>query len=107
MIRMEKTINNCYIGGCVLNCAPYLDKVFENIALIGQSFDKYKIIISYDHSSDDSLEIIKRYKSTLPIELLSIKFRSLILENKILPMPEIKFLIGLEMIMMIHIIILL
>jgi len=70
MIRMEKTINNCYIGGCVLNCAPYLDKVFENIALIGQSFDKYKIIISYDHSSDNSLEIINRYKSTLPIEII-------------------------------------
>ena len=47
-----------YICGCVLNCAIYLQKVFENIIKICSIVDEYKIIISYDESIDNSLEIL-------------------------------------------------
>lgn len=52
--------NNCFICGCVKNCALYLDKIFENIKLIGSIFDNYYIIIAYDKSTDNSLEILKK-----------------------------------------------
>ena len=50
---------NCCICGPVKNCAPYLKKVFENIEKIGSIFDDYKIVIYYDKSSDNSLELLK------------------------------------------------
>lgn len=52
----------CYICGCVKNCGKYLNKVFENIKKISTLFHDYKIIIAYDESKDDSLEILKFYK---------------------------------------------
>jgi glycosyltransferase involved in cell wall biosynthesis len=53
----------CCICGTVKNCGPYLEKVFKNIETIGQIFDEYKIIISYDNSTDNSLQILQKYKS--------------------------------------------
>jgi hypothetical protein len=46
----------------VKNCAPYLKKVFENIEKIGTLFDDYKIIIYYDKSTDNTLDILKSYQ---------------------------------------------
>jgi hypothetical protein len=43
----------CCICGTVKNCAPFLEKVFENIEIISKIFDDYKIIIAYDTSTDD------------------------------------------------------
>ena len=51
----------CCICGTVKNCAPYLEKVFKNIETIGQIFDDYKIIMSYDQSNDNSLQILSDY----------------------------------------------
>lgn len=45
----------CCICGPVKNCAPYLDKVLENIEKIGSLFKDYKILIFYDASNDDTL----------------------------------------------------
>ncbi len=45
----------CCICGTVKNCEPYLQKVFKNIEIIGQIFEDYKIIMSYDESNDESL----------------------------------------------------
>ena len=59
-----------YICGCVLNCAIYLQKVFENIIKICSIVDEYKIIISYDESIDNSLEILYYYQNFLPIIIL-------------------------------------
>lgn len=53
----------CCICGTVKNCAPYLEKVFKNIETIGQLFDDYKIIMSYDNSNDNSLQILSEYKN--------------------------------------------
>jgi hypothetical protein len=52
----------CCICGPVRNCGKYLDKVFKNIEKIGSIFSEYKIIIYYDHSTDNSLEILKKYE---------------------------------------------
>jgi hypothetical protein len=53
---------NCYICGTVRNCGPYLNKVFENIEKIGSLFDDYAIIIYYDISTDNTLEILTKYQ---------------------------------------------
>ena len=57
---------NCCICGPVKNCAPYLNKVLENMEQIGSLFDDYKIIIYYDKSSDNTLEILKKYQLKNP-----------------------------------------
>lgn len=54
---------NCCICGPVKNCAPYLDKVFENIDKIGSLFDDYKIVIYYDKSNDNTLQKLKEYQN--------------------------------------------
>ena len=40
----------------------YLEKVFKNIETIGAQFDDYKIIIAYDNSIDNSLQILQEFK---------------------------------------------
>uniref|UniRef100_A0A6C0EV73 Glycosyltransferase 2-like domain-containing protein n=1 Tax=viral metagenome TaxID=1070528 RepID=A0A6C0EV73_9ZZZZ len=54
---------NCCICGPVKNCGPYLNKVFKNIEKIGSIFDDYEIIIYYDKSSDNTLQILKEYQN--------------------------------------------
>ena len=53
-----------YIGGCVRNCGTFLDRVFANIKRIIESsiFEDFHIIIAYDASADDSLNILKKYQ---------------------------------------------
>lgn len=55
---------NCCICGPVKNCGPYLEKVLENMKKIGSIFDDYQIIIYYDKSSDNTLDILKKYQET-------------------------------------------
>jgi len=50
---------NCCICGPVKNCGPYLQKVLDNMEKIGSIFDDYQIIIYYDKSSDNTLNILK------------------------------------------------
>jgi glycosyltransferase involved in cell wall biosynthesis len=52
---------NCCICGTVRNCGPFLNKVIQNMETIGAIFDDYRIVISYDNSNDNSLEILKTY----------------------------------------------
>ena len=52
----------CCICGTVKNCGSYLEKVFKNIETIGAQFDDYKIIIAYDNSIDNSLQILQEFK---------------------------------------------
>ena len=51
----------CCFCGTVRNCSPYLEKNFQNIEILSQLFEDYEIIIVYDKSSDNSLEILKNY----------------------------------------------
>jgi hypothetical protein len=53
---------NCCICGPVKNCGPYLPKILENMAKIGTIFDDYQIIIYYDKSNDNTLEILKNFQ---------------------------------------------
>lgn len=55
-------IEKCCICGTVKNCGPYLEKVLKNIELIGSIFNDYRIIITYDVSSDNSLDILQKYQ---------------------------------------------
>jgi glycosyltransferase involved in cell wall biosynthesis len=57
---------NCCICGTVKNCGKYLEKVLKNIETIGSLFSNFKIIISYDISSDNSLEILQTYQQLNP-----------------------------------------
>ena len=50
---------NCCICGPVKNCGPYLPKVFENIEKMGSLFDDYKIVVYYDKSNDNTLDILQ------------------------------------------------
>jgi hypothetical protein len=59
---MKEVKDFCYICGCVKNCGKYLDKVFENIKKISEIFNDYKVIIAYDESKDDSIDILRFYK---------------------------------------------
>lgn len=59
--RMIK--GKCCICGTVKNCGPYLRNVFKNIELIGSLFEDYRIIIAYDKSEDNSLDILKEYQT--------------------------------------------
>lgn len=53
----------CCICGTVRNCGVYLDKIFENMELIGGLFNQYVIILYYDESNDNTLEKLINYQS--------------------------------------------
>ena len=57
---------NCCICGPIKNCAPFLDKVFNNIEKIGAIFDDYRILVVYDDSSDNTLHKIIEYSKKNP-----------------------------------------
>ena len=54
----------CCICGTIKNCGPYLEKVLQNIDKIATLFDEYVVIFAYDHSSDNSLELLENYKNS-------------------------------------------
>jgi hypothetical protein len=56
----------CCICGPVKNCAPYIEKVLQNMELLGSIFEDYEILIYYDNSDDDSLEKLKNYSFKNP-----------------------------------------
>jgi hypothetical protein len=57
---------NCCICGPVKNCGPYLSKILANMEKIGSLFDDYKILIYYDKSFDNTLDILKDYQNKNP-----------------------------------------
>ncbi len=57
---------NCCICGPVKNCGPYLSKVLDNMEKIGSIFNDYTILIYYDKSSDNTLDILKAYQYKNP-----------------------------------------
>ncbi len=57
---------NCCICGPVKNCGLYLTKVLENMEKIGSLFDDYTILLYYDTSSDNTLNILKEYQQKNP-----------------------------------------
>ena len=63
---METPKKKCCICGPVKNCGPYLEKVLENIEKIGRLFEDYRIILFYDKSTDNSLQILKKIQAKNP-----------------------------------------
>lgn len=61
-----------YICGCVKDCEPHLRGVFKNIKELSGLFDNYRIIISYDESSDKSLRILHEIRESLPAGKMTI-----------------------------------
>lgn len=59
-------IMKCCICGTVKNCGTYLDKIFLNMESIGSLFKEYVIILYYDHSKDNTLLKIQKYKDLYP-----------------------------------------
>jgi glycosyltransferase involved in cell wall biosynthesis len=57
---------NCCFCGPVKNCGPYLLKVFDNIEKLASLFEDYMIVIYYDHSTDNTLEILREYQIKNP-----------------------------------------
>jgi len=55
--------SKCCICSTVRNSGKYIEKVLQNMELIGCIFSEYKIIISYDKSDDDTLDIIRKYQA--------------------------------------------
>jgi glycosyltransferase involved in cell wall biosynthesis len=62
----EPQKNKCCICGPVKNCGLYLEKVLENIEKIGSLFEDYRIILFYDKSTDNSLQILKKIQTKNP-----------------------------------------
>ena len=63
-------MNSCLICGCAKNCELYLDSVFKNIKSIQSLFEKTKIIISFDNSSDFTLKKLCELKKEFDIEII-------------------------------------
>ena len=64
----SKSKNKFYkivVGGTVLNCKPYLSKVFENIKSIISLYSTFKIIIAYDEGKDQSLRVLEEIRDTM------------------------------------------
>ena len=71
---MNMNMNKVGICGTVRNCAPYLEKVFDNMLAIGSLFADFRIIISYDISIDDSLAVLQRFQNSINLEFGPDKF---------------------------------
>jgi hypothetical protein len=56
----------CVFGGPARNCEPFIEKVLENIEILAKNFDDYLIIIVYDESSDNTLNLLKEYQKINP-----------------------------------------
>ena len=50
-----------YICGCARNVEKYLKNIFHNITLITNLFDDFHIIIYYDDSEDNTLDVLKSF----------------------------------------------
>ena len=61
-----------YICGCVRDCEKYLRNVFKNIETLISMFDDYQIVIAYDMSSDNTLEVLKQWQTRIPKDKLVI-----------------------------------
>ena len=60
----EKIKGKCCICGTIKDCAPYLERVLQNIEKIGNLFEEYVLIFACDISSDNTLEILQNYNNT-------------------------------------------
>ena len=65
-------MNNVFICGSVRNCEKYIHSVFLNIKQITNVFNDYHIILSFDISSDNTLELLTQHQQEYGIEKMDI-----------------------------------
>jgi GR25 family glycosyltransferase involved in LPS biosynthesis len=63
--------NTAYICGCVKNCEQYLPKVFDNIKNLITLFERYKIVIAYDNSTDNTYNYLIEMRKIYNIEIIN------------------------------------
>jgi hypothetical protein len=63
---MEK----CIICGCIKDGAEYIENIFKNIEKIQSLFNETKIIIAYDISKDNTLEILEKLQKKFDLTIL-------------------------------------
>ena len=56
----------CYICGCAYNVETHLEDVFKNIEMIINMLDDFYIIIAYDESEDNTLDILHQIMDKYP-----------------------------------------
>lgn len=62
-------MNSVCICGTIKNCGKYIKSVFENITQIISLFDHHRIILYYDESDDNTLELLNEYGAKFKIIL--------------------------------------
>ena len=62
-----------YICGCAYNVGPFLSNVLKNIQALCGSFNDYYIVISYDDSQDNTLELLEKFMIKHPGKMKIIK----------------------------------
>jgi hypothetical protein len=55
---MSNNEHSCIVGLCVKNNAKGLPKVFENMSNLKTLFDKFLVVVYYDESKDNSLDLL-------------------------------------------------
>jgi len=63
-------MTSCLICGCIKDSEKYLDDVFINIEKIQASFNKTKIILSYDVSRDNTLDKLRELQKRFDMEII-------------------------------------
>jgi hypothetical protein len=61
-------MDSCCICGTIRNCGKHIDNVFKNINKIIKLFKDYHIIIYYDDSNDNTLELLNKYRKLYKIK---------------------------------------
>jgi len=64
-LEKKTSKSKCFIGGCTKNCGKHIEKVFANIKKIGNLFDEYHVIMAFDDSSDNTLDLLNQQKNTI------------------------------------------
>jgi len=59
-----------YFCGCVKNCGKYLKPALDNLQLLSAFFHHFEVIIAYDESKDNSLNILKEMSKVMNITIL-------------------------------------
>lgn len=54
--------NKCFVCGCARNVAKYISAVIRNIRKLETVFDEIYVIMSYDQSDDNTLEILHSFQ---------------------------------------------
>ena len=54
-------MNECCICCPVLNAGKYMDNVLNNMIKLGSTFSAYNVVLFYEHSQDNTIDIILRH----------------------------------------------